>query len=90
MDTDGRRVEAIQARETNRPEYGQCGQPNTDTPRRVEKKRPPPRCSFAPCAAFALSFDVFTSPPPFRAAGGQSLNTDKTAAGVQRPNAARI
>ena len=63
MDTDGRRVEAIQARagETNRPEYGQRGQ----SPRRMKKRRPPPRCSFAPCAALALSFDVSQARPLF-------------------------
>ena len=33
--------------------------------RRVEKKRPPPRCSFAACAAFALSFDVSQARPLF-------------------------
>ena len=45
-------------------------------------KRPPcgeeeaaRRCSFAACTTFALSFGVSTSPRPFRAVGGQSLNT---------------
>ena len=43
------------------PEYRQRGQP----PRRVEKKSTPPRCSFAACAAFALSFDVSQARPLF-------------------------
>ena len=33
--------------------------------RRVEKKRPPPRCSFDPCAAFALSLEYSQARPLF-------------------------
>ena len=91
MDTDGRRVEAIPHEQEKQTA------PNMDNVDNRTQTRPPcgeeeaapalflcPVCSVRPCVG------RITSPPPFRAAGGQSLNTDKTAAGVQRPNAARI
>ena len=59
MDTDGRRVEAIPHEQEKQTAPNMDNVDNMDTDgRRVEKKRPPPRCSFAACAAFALSFDV--------------------------------
>ena len=60
-DTDGRRVEAIQVRETNRPEYGQRGQ----SPPTYGEEKTAPAPFFCPCAAFALSLDVSQARPLF-------------------------
>ena len=65
VDTDGRRVEAIpheQEKQTT-PNID-----NVDKRPTCEEEEAARRCLFAACA----TFDVSTSPPPFRAVGGKA------------------